>query len=203
MQIEVIERSQRRRWEGPLRRAFALRHQVFVDSYGWEFLRRPDGLDVDQHDTGEATHVLALDGETVGGHIRLIPGGYLVVSRANPALLRQAAGNAALFGLSRLCVDPAIGRRDMILFWLAAAAFERALEFGAGALLFDTDPRMVLLMRLLGLPAVTVGEAVPAGERMMQPVVLRLAPSITETLRRNLTNRRLKPVPAEVLCFAT
>ncbi len=203
MQIEVIERSQRARWQAPLGRAFALRHQVFVDGYGWEFLRRPDGLDVDQHDAGDATHVLALDGESVIGHIRLIPGGYLVVSRADPKQLRQAAGNAALFGLSRLCVDPAIRRRDMILFWLAAAAFDRALEYGAGALLFDTDPRMVLLMRALGLPAVTVGEAVPAGERMMQPVVLRLVPSITETLRRNLTNRQLSPVPVETLCFAT
>jgi N-acyl-L-homoserine lactone synthetase len=202
MQIEVIERLQRQRWQEPLRQAFALRHQVFVDAYGWEFLRRPDGLDVDHHDDGDATHVLALDGDTVGGHIRLIPGGYLVVSRADPVRLRQAAGNAALFGLSRLCIDPAIRRRDMILFWLAAAAFDRALEFGAGALLFDTDPRMVLLLRLLGLPVVTVGEAVPAGQRMMQPVVMRLAPSIIETVRRNLISRRRSPVPAEAVCFA-
>ena len=202
MRIEVIERSQRQHWQEPLRRAFALRHQAFVDGYGWEFLRRPDGLDVDQHDAGDATHVLALDGDTVGGHLRLIPGGYLVVSRADPALLRQAAGNAALFGLSRLCIDPAIGRRDMILFWLAAAAFDRALACGAGALLFDTDPRMVVLMRLLGLPVVKVGEAVPAGERMMQPVVLRLASSIIETVRRNLISRQRGPVPAEMVCFA-
>jgi N-acyl-L-homoserine lactone synthetase len=202
MRIEVIERSQRRHWQEPLRRAFALRHQVFVDGYGWEFLRRPDGLDVDQHDAGDATHVLALDGETVGGHLRLIPGGYLVVSRADPVRLRQATGNAALFGLSRLCIDPAIGRRDMILFWLAAAAFDRALAYGAGALLFDTDPRMVVLMRLLGLPVVAVGEAVPAGERMMQPVVLRLASSIIETVRRNLISRQRGPVPAEMVCFA-
>jgi N-acyl-L-homoserine lactone synthetase len=202
MRIEVIERSQRQHWQEPLRRAFALRHQAFVDGYGWEFLRRPDGLDVDQHDAGDATHVLALDGDTVGGHLRLIPGGYLVVSRADPALLRQAAGNAALFGLSRLCIDPAIGRRDMILFWLAAAAFDRALACGAGALLFDTDPRMVVLMRLLGLPVVKVGEAVPAGERMMQPVVLRLASSIIETVRRNLISRQRGPMPAEMVCFA-
>jgi N-acyl-L-homoserine lactone synthetase len=202
MQIEVIERSQRPRWQEPLQRAFALRHQVFVHDYGWEFLRQADGLDVDQHDTGDATHVLAMDGDTVGGHVRLIPGGYLVVSRADPARLRQAAGSAALFGLSRLCIDPAIGRRDMILFWLAAAAFDRALAYGAGALLFDTDPRMVVLMRLLGLPVVTVGEAVPAGERMMQPVVLRLASSIIETVRRNLISRQRGPVPAEMVCFA-
>ena len=202
MRIEVIERSQRQHWQEPLRRAFALRHQAFVDGYGWEFLRRPDGLDVDQHDAGDATHVLALDGETVGGHLRLIPGGYLVVSRADPVRLRQATGDAALFGLSRLCIDPAIGRRDMILFWLATAAFDRALSYGAGALLFDTDPRMVMLMRLLGLPVVKVGEAVPAGERMMQPVVLRLASSIIETVRRNLISRQRGPVPAEMVCFA-
>jgi hypothetical protein len=49
---------------------------------------------------------------------------------------------------------------------------------------------------------VTVGEAVPAGQRMMQPVVMRLAPSIIETVRRNLISRRRSPVPAEAVCFA-
>jgi hypothetical protein len=61
---------------------------------------------------------------------------------------------------------------------------------------------MVMLMRLLGLPVVTVGEAVPAGERMMQPEVLRLASSIIETVRRNLISRQRGPVPAEMVCFA-
>jgi acyl-homoserine lactone synthase len=193
MRIEVIERSDRGRRKGLLQAAFALRHRVFVEDHGWQFLRRPDGLDIDQHDTGAATHILAMDGDAVVGHIRVIPGGYLVVSRADPARLREAAGDALLYGPSRLCVDPATSFREAVLIRLVIAAFDQAVARGAGAFLFDTNPGMIFVLRVLGLTLTPVGEPVPAGDRSMQPVVVRFEPWIVATLRRNFSAVEARP----------
>ena len=121
------------------------------------------------------------------GHIRIIPGGYLVVSRADPERLREAAADAVLYGPSRLCVDPAAQTREPILFRLAFAAFDYAIARGAGAFLFDTNPGMIFVLRALGLSLTAVGEPVSVADRTMQPIVLRLEPSLVTTLRRNFS----------------
>jgi acyl-homoserine lactone synthase len=193
MRIEVIERSQRRCRQKPLQNAFALRHRIFVEEYGWQFLRRPDGLDIDAYDLGTATHIVALDGDTVLGHIRVIPGGYLVVSRADPVRLREAARDATLYGPSRMCVDPAASAREAILFRLAFAAFDYAMGQGADAFLFETNPGMIFVLRALGLTLTLVGEPMPAGDGTLQPLVLRAEPSLVSRLRRNFSQVEVRP----------
>jgi predicted GNAT family N-acyltransferase len=49
--------------------AFALRHAVFVGEQGV-----PESLEVDRHD-GDATHLVAVDGATVVGTVRLVHSG--------------------------------------------------------------------------------------------------------------------------------
>lgn len=49
------------------------RHQIFVDRLGWEALRKPDGRDVDEYDTGDATHLLLTDCGRLRGGARLTP----------------------------------------------------------------------------------------------------------------------------------
>lgn len=188
-EIEVIEPHQRLGRQDLLTKAFALRHRVFVEERGWEFLRRPDGLDIDEHDEGSTFHVLAVEGDSVQGHVRLVPGGYLVIASADPDRVRAAAGEASLYGLSRLCVSPSIlggVERRAISLRLLAAAFQGVIDRGSRALLFDTDPSIVFLLRSLGLAVEYVGEPAPIAGRFMQAVVLRLDPSVVSGLSRSL-----------------
>lgn len=49
------------------------RHHHFVDNYGWEEIRKPDGREIDAFDTTEAVHlVLSLKGKVVA-YSRLLP----------------------------------------------------------------------------------------------------------------------------------
>lgn len=50
-----------------------LRHEVFVDEYGWSDIARPDGREIDRFDDEHAAHFLChLDGELVG-YSRMLP----------------------------------------------------------------------------------------------------------------------------------
>lgn len=72
--IEVISASKATAHKAKLNKAFKLRHKVFVEELGWEALRRPDGLEVDQFDDDEhAVHMLAWEGERLVGYQRLLP----------------------------------------------------------------------------------------------------------------------------------
>ena len=161
--------------------AFALRHRVFVEDRGWEFLRRTDGLDVDRYDGGGTTHILVLERGRLQGHVRLIPGGYLAVARADPARIREAAGDANIYGLSRFCVSPVVPNslsRRALAACLFTAALRYVIDRGSEALLFDTDPSMAFVLRVLGFSLQSVGESVPIAGRLMQPIVLRLDASV-------------------------
>ena len=183
--IEVIEPHQRPGRQALLTKAFALRHRVFVEERGWEFLRRPDGLDIDEHDESSTFHVLAVEEDRVQGHVRMVPGGYLVIATADPDRVRAAAGDASLYGLSRLCVSPSVVggiERRAISLRLLAVGFQGVIERGCRALLFDTDPSIVFLLRSLGLAVEFVGEPAPIAGRFMQAVVLRLDTSVVSGL---------------------
>jgi N-acyl-L-homoserine lactone synthetase len=125
--------------------------------------------------------VLAVDDGRIEGHVRLIPGGYLAVARADPARVSAAAGHAPLYGLSRFCICPSkqgiVARRALIV-QILTVAFRSVMERGCYALLFDTDPAMIFLLRLLGFAIEYVGEPASIAGRVMQPVVLRLDMSV-------------------------
>lgn len=172
-----------------MEQAYALRHRVFVDERGWEFLRRADGLDVDRHDAGATTHVLVLDGDRVNGHVRLIPGGYLAVATADPARIREAAGSASIYGLSRFCVAPWVNTslaRRVQNACLFTAALRCVIDRGSLALLFDTDPAMIYVLKVLGFSVQPVGEAAAIAGRWMEPVVVRLDSSVLSGLPLNI-----------------
>jgi acyl-homoserine lactone synthase len=50
-----------------------LRHEVFVEEMGWEDLRRPDRLEIDQFDHEEAVHHLVMRGGALVGYQRMLP----------------------------------------------------------------------------------------------------------------------------------
>ena len=82
---------------------------------------------------------------------------------------------------------------SLVLFRLALAAFDYGVGRGAGAFLFDTNPGMIFVLRALGLSLTPVGEPVLAGDRTMQPVLLRFEPSLVMTIRRNFSAVEARP----------
>jgi len=154
-------------------------------------LRQPDGLDVDRYDGGGTTHVLVLEDERLLGHVRLIPGGYLAIARAEPARVHQAAGDADLYGLSRFCIAPWVSNsltRRALNACLFTAALRNVIDHGTHVLLFETDPAMIFVLRVLGFSVQEVGEAAPIAGRLLQPIILRLDASVLSPLPLKIAN---------------
>lgn len=197
--IKIIEPVARARYRNVLRQAFALRHRVFVGQRHLEFMRDRRGLECDCHDSGAAIHILALhQGQTIG-HVRIIPGGYLVVAQADPERVTKAAGGAAIDGLSRFCLAPELRMplRETIAIRLFMAALHHVLQCGTGALLFETDPAIVFMLRVLGFSVQRVGEPAPLAGRLSEPVVVLLDASVLSALPMRIAAWRRRPMPAE------
>lgn len=199
MRVEVIGPADRLASRQLLEQAFALRHRVFVENRGWDFLRRADGLDIDRHDDGATTHVLVLERDRLQGHVRLIPGGYLAVARAEPARVRAAAGDTTMYGLSRFCISPEVQSsqaRWALTACLFTTALRQVIERGSETLLFDTDPWMIFVLRMLGFAVEDVGEPATIAGRVMQPIVLRLDASVLSGLPMKIAKWTQGPTPA-------
>jgi acyl-homoserine lactone synthase len=160
--------------------AFKLRHRVFVDVRGWEELRSADSLDADRHDDGAATHILLTKGSIVRGHGRIIPGGYLHATRADPQEVQRLNLSPRVFGLSRFCYDPDLPDVDQRagVARLFGAAVEYAIKMRISHFIFDTDPVIILFLRVLGFSVVHIGSSVRHHGRLMQPVALNVDHSV-------------------------
>jgi acyl-coenzyme A synthetase/AMP-(fatty) acid ligase len=81
-EIHVVRRANAHLYSAELDGYFRARHTVYVKERGWKDLDRPGGRDIDQFDTADAIHLLAIDqSRVVGGH-RFNP-------TTGPTLLRQ------------------------------------------------------------------------------------------------------------------
>jgi acyl-homoserine lactone synthase len=56
-----------------LESAFRFRHEAFVEEAGWENLRKEDGREIDQFDTEETIHIIAMKDGLVQAYSRLNP----------------------------------------------------------------------------------------------------------------------------------
>ncbi|MBD1547809.1 acyl-homoserine-lactone synthase [Roseibium aggregatum] len=73
-QIHIVDRSNQCDYQIHLEQHFRLRHKIYVDERGWHDLARPDGREVDEFDTEDATYLLAITpGEGVVAGSRLLP----------------------------------------------------------------------------------------------------------------------------------
>ena len=55
------------------RAVHSLRHEIFVEEMGWEDLRRPDRLEIDQFDHEEAIHHIVMRDGELAGYQRMLP----------------------------------------------------------------------------------------------------------------------------------
>jgi N-acyl-L-homoserine lactone synthetase len=188
MRVEVIEPAGRADRHALLTRAFALRHDTFVEDRGWEMLRRPDALDIDEHDFGAAIHFLALEAERVVGYVRLLAGHCdLVAARADPVRVRETVGDVAVNTVSRFCVDRNSAARKSVVGNLLVTTLQYAEKRAVGALLFGTDSGLIFVLRSIGLHLEAAGAPVDIAGRTHQSVLLRLDATVLPAVRRNLS----------------
>ena len=75
--LHIINRSNRHIYEAQIEQHHRIRYDIYVKTRGWNALDRPDGRELDDFDTEEATYLLAIeDGGNVVGGSRLVPSVY-------------------------------------------------------------------------------------------------------------------------------
>jgi acyl-homoserine lactone synthase len=83
VEIHVVTDANRFMYTDALEQSQRLRYRIYVEELKWKGLRRrDDGRETDQFDTGEAVHLLAIEG---GG----VVGGTRVLSSVEPHLLSE------------------------------------------------------------------------------------------------------------------
>lgn len=73
VEIHVVRHDNSHLYEMQMEQYFQRRYEVFVEERGWKDIERADRRDVDQFDTAEAIHLLALEKDEVIGGLRLNP----------------------------------------------------------------------------------------------------------------------------------
>lgn len=148
--IEVIYGSTAEENARELEQAFRLRHRVFVEELGWEALRRPDGLEIDQFDGDHAVHMLAWDGRRLVGYQRLLPTtrAYLL-SEIYPHLCDGDLPRAdSVYEWTRIAVDPsyrgACGSLGYVGASLVLTMVEWCLERDVTSVIVETQPVQLL-----------------------------------------------------------
>jgi acyl-homoserine lactone synthase len=72
--LHIVTSANIHLYESEMRKAYQLRHRVFVEEMKWTNLDRGDGLEIDQFDTETAVHMLYLDdNRDVLGYQRMLP----------------------------------------------------------------------------------------------------------------------------------
>jgi len=73
IEVHLVRRDNSYLYASELEQYWRGRYKHCVLERGWKQLERPDGRDIDQFDTGETLHLLAIDAGQVIGGIRLNP----------------------------------------------------------------------------------------------------------------------------------
>lgn len=71
--IHIVTPANEHQYSEEMEQVWRLRHDVFVTEKGWSDLARPDGREIDQFDTPNAVHFLAIENGRVIGYSRLLP----------------------------------------------------------------------------------------------------------------------------------
>ena len=137
VEIHVVRHDNAHLYGAELDDYFRARHTVYVKERGWTELDRPDGRDIDQFDTIEAIHLLAIDrSRVVGGHRFNPTTGPTLLNTVFPQLAARAlAADPDVYETTRIFVveerrgeqaRPRIGEESLLF----AATLEYAVSAG-------------------------------------------------------------------------
>jgi acyl-homoserine lactone synthase len=180
---ELMERPDL--WEAVHR----LRYRIFVEEMGWEDLRRPDGLELDQFDHDEAVHQIVIRGGEVAGYQRMLP-------TTRPHLLTEVLTDLAVgtppsgpdvWELTRYAVAPGYrdGRRGVSTVGteLIAGFVEWGLKRGVDKVIIEFEPMWVLRALQLHFLATPLGYQRTYGNQQVVATLLSFNEHTLEVVR--------------------
>jgi acyl-homoserine lactone synthase len=180
---ELMERPDL--WEAVHR----LRYRIFVEEMGWEDLRRPDGLELDQFDHDEAVHQIVIRGGEVAGYQRMLP-------TTRPHLLTEVLTDLAVgtppsgpdvWELTRYAVAPGYrdGRRGVSTVGteLIAGFVEWGLKSGVDKVIIEFEPMWVLRALQLHFLATPLGYQRTYGNQQVVATLLTFNEHTLEVVR--------------------
>jgi acyl-homoserine lactone synthase len=176
-----------------LEQAFRLRHDVFVEEFGWELLRCADGREIDQFDDVDAVHLLAIRNGDVVGYKRLRPTTkpHLLSDVHSHLCQRRYRRSPKLWEWTRYCVrrdyraDAGVGG---IGSELLVAGMEWCLHREIRDIVLEYHPRTIDCFRRLGFKVYPLGFP---GEFDGQPIIAARMHFDEKTLELARTARRL------------
>lgn len=148
------------------------RHRQFVDRFGWEDIRKPDGREIDQFDGLDAVHLVLLSGRTVVGYTRLLPTQKPhLLSDVYPHLMagRDWPRGDAIYEWTRCVAEEGDIRINglPISHLLMTGVMEFCLMAGISSVIVETHPKLVNLLmqtgwdvRFLAEPSILDGKPV-------------------------------------------
>ncbi len=157
-----------------LEEAFKLRHRVFVEELKWEALRKSDGREIDQFDGPQCTYLLAVDQDTVVGHLRMTPTTYphLLADVHAHLCARPEPRGPAIWEWTRYCAQPRARGRwkwGQVAAHIEIASLEWLFMHGVRDVVVEFHPKFIerhlemgFEVNLLGLPVEMEGEQVVA-----------------------------------------
>jgi acyl-homoserine lactone synthase len=163
-EIHVVRHANAQLYSAELDDYFRARHTVYVKERGWKDLDRPGGRDIDQFDTADAIHLLAIDqSRVVGGHRFNPTTGPTLLNSVFPQLAaRPLVADPEVYETTRIFVvkeqrgEQAQPRIESLLF---AATLEFAVSQGLREIRFLMEtwwlPRLQDIgwsVRPLGIP---------------------------------------------------
>lgn len=188
--IRIIEPAEAGQHVVLLDEAFRLRHRIFVEERGWNWLAQPDGRERDQVDEqGQAVHFLALEGADLTGYARMMsPDGLIPAIRTEEKLLAIAA-RPGIRGVGRLCVAATTRGGSKVVnpaSHILVAMCEYALAHSTPELFAETDPSLLVLLRILGFRVTFIGRPMDYYGKPMQLAVIAMSQASLDICRQRL-----------------
>jgi acyl-homoserine lactone synthase len=161
-EVHVVRADNSHLYETELDQYFRGRYQACVLERGWKDLERPDGRDIDQFDTADTIHLLAIDEGKVVGGIRFCPTtAPTLLSEVFPQLsLTPLVGSSDIYELTRIWVAKnKRGKTEQptVEALLTAGSLECALTLGMTKLWAMIEPWRILRNLSLGWTVTPLG----------------------------------------------
>ncbi len=158
-------------------RVWRFRHKHFVERLGWEAIRKPSGLEIDDFDTEHAIHLVLTSGSSVVGYSRLLP-------TDKPHLLSDvypevADGNEypkgpTIYEWTRCIAEPDVSVEGVLAAnVLLTGVLEYCLVTGIDALIVETHPKLVNLLVGTGWDVVPFAKPSTLSGGLVVPICAR------------------------------
>jgi acyl-homoserine lactone synthase len=191
--IEVVTSRNALIYKDALQDMFHLRHRIFVERMGWEALRKPDRLERDQFDTGDAIYLLLTQdaGAVIGTHRMLPTTGPPLFSDVFPNLcsVKGVQRGERILELTRTCVDEeALDRAAMekARKRLMVGLFEFCLRAGYEKFTLLTPTDLLFRYLLIGLDIKPLGMPADLDGNKQVAVIVKVDQQALDVMRMAL-----------------